>query len=154
NPLFRSDELRYVIEQGDVATLFFAPGFGDRASLAAVAGLPAGLLRRPPLLMRGGDSANTLAAVVAAGATVADVALERRQAQVSPSDAAQIQYPSGTTGFPKGALLSPRGIINNARLVAARAGIDAGDRYVTAMPFFHTGGCVIGVLLALCQGVT
>jgi len=166
NPLFRAAELRYVVEQGDVSTLFLWPGGGDRAPLAALEALPPGLLRRKPILLRGtadGVAAaqqprpgqvGTFAELVDAGSIVTDRDLDRRQAAVKPADAAQIQYTSGTTGFPKGAVLSHRSIINNARLVAARAGIGPGDRYITAMPFFHTGGCVIGVLLSFHQGAT
>lgn len=155
NPLFRADELRYIIEQGDVTTLFVSPGLGERAALGSLRALPPGLLRREPVIMRGAEAGfHALAAVAAEGESVADADLLGRQASVSPADVAQIQYTSGTTGFPKGAILSHRGIINNARLVAMRAEVQPDDRYITAMPFFHTGGCVIGVLLALCQGVT
>jgi fatty-acyl-CoA synthase len=65
---------------------------------------------------------------------------------VKPMDPAQIQYTSGTTGFPKGALLHHRGITNNARLVMERFEFREGDVYAHAMPFFHTGGCVCGAL--------
>jgi fatty-acyl-CoA synthase len=155
NPLFRSAELRYVIEQGQVTTLFLWPGGPDRAPIAALAELPSGLLRRQPILMRGrAEGLGAFADVLARGDGISDAELDRRQAEVKPRDPAQIQYTSGTTGFPKGALLSHHGIINNAALVAERAEIGAGDRYLTAMPFFHTGGCVLGVLLAFWQGAT
>jgi len=64
---------------------------------------------------------------------------------VSSADPAQIQYTSGTTGFPKGALLHHRGLVNNARLTMDGAGV-VGGGYLNPMPMFHTGGCVVGAL--------
>jgi fatty-acyl-CoA synthase len=64
----------------------------------------------------------------------------------SPDDAAQIQYTSGTTGSPKGAVLRHAGITDNAALYAERAGLLAGDVTVNPMPLFHTAGCVMSVL--------
>jgi fatty-acyl-CoA synthase len=62
---------------------------------------------------------------------------------VGPDDAAQIQYTSGTTGFPKGAVLRHRGITNNARFCAEILQADAGEVWVNPMPLFHTAGCVL-----------
>lgn len=64
----------------------------------------------------------------------------------SPGDPAQIQYTSGTTGFPKGAVLSHRGLTNNARLTLNRLGAREGDAYLNFMPMFHTAGCSIAML--------
>jgi fatty-acyl-CoA synthase len=75
-----------------------------------------------------------------------------RQASVRPLDPAQIQYTSGTTGFPKGAILLHRSILNNAMIVAHQWGLGSHDRYCNLMPFFHTAGCVIGVLGPLAAG--
>ena len=65
---------------------------------------------------------------------------------VEPGDAAQIQYTSGTTGFPKGALLHHRGIVNNSNMYTSRLEVREGDVYLNPMPLFHTGGCVQGAL--------
>src|SRR6185295_18613784 len=64
----------------------------------------------------------------------------------------QIQYTSGTTGFPKGALLTHRGLTNNSRYFAMIADIQAGDTVVNPFPMFHTAGCALGVLGALQAG--
>ena len=71
---------------------------------------------------------------------------------MSPDAPAQIQYTSGTTGFPKGAVLHHRGIVNNARLYTARLGLGPGNVYLSAMPLFHTAGCVMSVLGAFVRG--
>jgi len=65
---------------------------------------------------------------------------------VAPTDPAQIQYTSGTTGFPKGALLHHRGIVNNSNMYTSRLEVGEGDVYLNPMPLFHTGGCVQGAL--------
>jgi acyl-CoA synthetase (AMP-forming)/AMP-acid ligase II len=65
---------------------------------------------------------------------------------VAPDDIAQIQYTSGTTGFPKGAELTHRGLTNNARFYAERIKLAPGEVYVNPMPLFHTAGCAMGVL--------
>ncbi len=66
--------------------------------------------------------------------------------EVRPDEIAQIQYTSGTTGFPKGAELHHRGLTNNARFYAERIGLAPGEVYVNPMPLFHTAGCAMGVL--------
>ena len=71
---------------------------------------------------------------------------------VRPGDTAQIQYTSGTTGFPKGAQLTHRGLANNARLYARVIGAGPGDVWVNPMPLFHTAGCGLATLGALQTG--
>jgi fatty-acyl-CoA synthase len=67
--------------------------------------------------------------------------------EVQPGDPAQIQYTSGTTGPPKGAVLSHRGLVNNARLSYGRVlGMNRGEVFINPMPLFHTAGCVLGTL--------
>ncbi|TNE40043.1 MAG: AMP-dependent synthetase [Alphaproteobacteria bacterium] len=69
--------------------------------------------------------------------------------EVAPMDATMIQYTSGTTGFPKGALLHHRGLVNNGAHTLNRLGLTGGETWVSMMPLFHTAGCVLGVLGAL-----
>jgi fatty-acyl-CoA synthase len=66
--------------------------------------------------------------------------------EVMPAHPAQIQYTSGTTGNPKGALLNHRGLTNNSRYFAQRIRLQEGEVYGHAMPFFHTAGCVMATL--------
>jgi fatty-acyl-CoA synthase len=74
--------------------------------------------------------------------------------QPKPSDPVQIQYTSGTTGFPKGALLHHNGLLRNGIDTMARAGLQQGDSFVHSMPLFHTTGCAILVLGGLGTGCT
>lgn len=75
-----------------------------------------------------------------------------RLPDVGPDDSAQIQYTSGTTGFPKGAVLHHRGITNNGRFNAEILRAGPGDVWVNSMPLFHTAGCVC-LTLAPVQGL-
>ena len=173
NPAYRAQELEYVLQQGDVRALFLMAQVRDHDCLATLHSLvtpgtrngdvsserlpllrsvcllgtvPEGILeheRWRPTLFR---------EMVTAGSQISTDALRARQALVRPQDPAQIQYTSGTTGFPKGAILQHRSILNNAMLVARQWGLGPNDRYCNLMPFFHTGGCVIGVLGPLAAG--
>ena len=75
---------------------------------------------------------------------VAGSAAAQALPDVSPGDAAQIQYTSGTTGFPKGAVLSHRGLVNNARYYAGRCGVTERTTWINPMPMFHTSGRTCG----------
>ncbi|HEU5229847.1 MAG TPA: AMP-binding protein [Ktedonobacteraceae bacterium] len=175
NPVYRAAELEYVLKQGDVSALFFMARVRDHDCLQTVSSLTAPgkrngevagerlphlryvcLLGATPTEAEGenGWRPALFREMVAGGATVSEEALRERQAAVKPTDAAMMQYTSGTTGFPKGVVLSHRNILNNAAGFAHRWGSKQGDRGCTAMPFFHVGGCVLGVLGSLYPGAT
>jgi acyl-CoA synthetase (AMP-forming)/AMP-acid ligase II len=71
---------------------------------------------------------------------------------VRPEDTSQIQFTSGTTGFPKGAELRHGGLTDNARLFAQRADFHLGGRHCNPMPFFHCGGCVMATIGCVATG--
>src|SRR5581483_7899730 len=81
-------------------------------------------------------------------------ACKERQASVTPADPVMMQYTSGTTGFPKGVVLSHHNILNNAMAFANCWGTRQDDRGCTAMPYFHVGGCVLAVLGSIYAGST
>jgi fatty-acyl-CoA synthase len=83
---------------------------------------------------------------LAAGSTIGRAEFEARMSAVGARDIAQIQYTSGTTGKPKGVMLTHYGTVNNATLGGERAGYRDTDVMVSAMPFFHTAGCVCNVI--------
>jgi fatty-acyl-CoA synthase len=129
NPANRQRELDYVLHQSRAAGLFLVPeyrGF-DMAQAVLTARATAPELRE---VVSFTDWAEFLATSDAAKTLPA----------VAPGDPAQIQYTSGTTGFPKGALLHHRGIVNASRFVARGAGAADGAVWINAMPMFHIGG--------------
>ncbi|QDS34435.1 AMP-binding protein [Brevibacillus brevis] len=77
-----------------------------------------------------------------------------RQATLSPDDVINMQYTSGTTGFPKGVMLSHVNIVNNAVKVAECQRLGLMDKVCIPVPFFHCFGCVMGTLACVATGAT
>jgi fatty-acyl-CoA synthase len=135
NPAYRPRELDYVLRQSRAVGLFHVRGFRGNPMADAVAEV------RPKLpQLREVVEIERWDEFLACGSEAAALP------DVRPDDPAQIQYTSGTTGFPKGALLHHRGLTNNARLVSHRWDMREGDVYVHPFPFFHTAGCVLATL--------
>ena len=130
NPAYRPRELQYVLEQSGAVGLFMVREYRGNA-MAEIAAQVAGSV---PALREVIDleDATALYAGGSSGEALPDV---------RPDDPVQIQYTSGTTGFPKGVVLHHRGITNNARFSMARMGLRAGDTVLNFMPLFHTAGC-------------
>jgi fatty-acyl-CoA synthase len=139
NPALRPAELSYVLQNSRASGIFLVPEF--RSPMLAF--LEEARKELPGLreVVRFTDWATFMATAPAT----------ERLPDVSPDDAAQIQFTSGTTGAPKGALLHHRGITNNARFCADRVQARSGDVWLNTMPLFHTAGCVLGVLGALAK---
>lgn len=135
NPALRGGELRHVLANSGPQGLFMLPGYRGTDMQATLAGIRDGLpdLREVVLLT---EWERFLGTGTRRGALPG----------ATPGDAAQIQYTSGTTGTPKGAVLRHAGITDNAALYAERAGLLPGDVMVSPMPLFHTAGCVMSVL--------
>ncbi|GAC1589024.1 MAG: AMP-binding protein [Acidimicrobiales bacterium] len=135
NPAYRAAELEYVLRQSRASGIFLVPEFRGNPMERTLADVRPSLaeLRQAvsfvdwESFMRNGEPIQALPVVL-------------------PGDPAQIQYTSGTTGFPKGAYLHHRGIVNNARFTAQRQQVAEGDVWLNPMPLFHTGGCVLGAL--------
>src|SRR5580704_380875 len=79
-----------------------------------------------------------------------DIAARR----MAPEEVTNIQYTSGTTGSPKGVLLTHRNVLNNARVIADALRITERDRIVVPVPLYHCFGCVIGTMVSVVSGAT
>ena len=90
--------------------------------------------------------------LLAGGETVSDDELAARGATLDATDAINIQYTSGTTGFPKGATLSHRNLLNDASLCGAMCDYDETDRVCIPVPFYHCFGMVMGNLACAVHG--
>jgi fatty-acyl-CoA synthase len=129
NPAYKPGELKYVLEQSASAGIFLLPEFRGNPlaqSLEAVRSELPGL--REAIAFTDFD------AFLASGAPT------ELLPDVGPDDPVQIQYTSGTTGFPKGALLHHRGLTNNARMTLGRFDFAPGEAYVNPFPLFPPPG--------------
>jgi fatty-acyl-CoA synthase len=170
NPAYRPEELTYVLEQADVRILFTIDRFktsdyfamlyeavpelaestpgeldsGDFPKLRFVISLPehgaAGMISWEEMLRRGD--------------ALEPQALAARAPALSPDDPINLQFTSGTTGFPKGALLSHRNMLLNAYYFAEGLRITEQDRVCVPVQFYHCFGCVIGTLVSLIARAT
>jgi len=170
NPAYRGHELEYALEQSDTRALFLIDHFKSsdyfailNEAVPELAGSTPGELRSasfPELrwvVSLPDDAAPGMATwrdIVAAGATVTGDALHAREDAVDPEQAVNLQYTSGTTGFPKGVLLSHRNLLMNAFYVGAFQNLGPQDRVCVPVPFYHCFGCVIGTLCCVVHGVT
>src|SRR4051794_34617183 len=139
NPAFRSAEVAYVLQQSRSVGVVTAKEFRGTSMLATIEEIQADCpeLREIICFDQWGE---LLAAADDFAGALPDP---------SPTDPVMIQYTSGTTGFPKGALLHHRGLVNNGAHTADRAGLRDGEIAVGLCPLFHTAGCVITVLGAI-----
>lgn len=151
NPAYRTHELRYVLEQSGVATLISATRFKSSDYVAMVQEVRPDVVALQRVLFIGTDDWETLKA---AGAGVDDAELRRRGGTLTNRDPINIQYTSGTTGFPKGATLSHRNILNNGFFVTEQIRLQPGDRLCVPVPFYHCFGMVMGNLGCTTHGAT
>ncbi len=92
--------------------------------------------------------------VLRLGANISDDELLERERSLDVHDTVNMQYTSGTTGFPKGVMLTHYNIVNNARMVGDVMGLGSEDRLLIHVPFFHCFGCVMSTLNAVYHGAT
>ncbi|WLP89053.1 AMP-binding protein [Gordonia sp. NB41Y] len=129
NPAYRADELEYVLGQSGASGIFYQAEYRGVDLAAIVEQVTTAL---PAIRLAVPDAEWATYAERADPATVLP--------DVEASAPVQIQYTSGTTGFPKGALLHHKGIVNEATFVFERAGMGDGGVCVNAMPMYHIGG--------------
>ncbi len=149
NPAYRAHELAYVVEQSGMRMLVSATAYKTsdyramaQRALADCAGLARVVLIDDP----------TWDDLVAGGAQVSAEQLAQRAAGLTPDDPINIQYTSGTTGFPKGATLSHRNILNNGYFVGELCSYTHEDRIAIPVPLYHCFGMVMGNLAATSHG--
>src|SRR4051794_8968923 len=135
NPAYQPDELRYALEKSGVGLLVMATAMGERP-----AGVETVVLEED------------WAALLAGGAQVGDAELAAREASLDPDDPINIQFTSGTTGSPKGATLTHRNLLNNARFTGTVMAYTEADRMCVPVPFYHCSGMVVGTLSCAMHG--
>jgi fatty-acyl-CoA synthase len=146
NPSSRTPELRYVLRQAGVRLLVSAEKFRSSDYRTMIGEARPDCPQLSTVVFFGADWGELLArADRVPESALADL-------ELSPDDPINIQYTSGTTGFPKGATLSHHSILNNAYFVAGRQGWTAADRVCVPVPFYHCFGSVLGTLATMTHG--
>ena len=151
NPAYRTHELEYVLNQAGITLLVAARSFktSDYAAMIDEVRPRCGALRQVVLI-----GSPEWDALVEAGLGGDRDELARVQATLTPDDPINIQYTSGTTGFPKGATLSHHNILNNGYFVGSGCGYTDDDRVCVPVPFYHCFGMVMGNLACTAHGAT
>ncbi len=162
NPAYRSRELKYVLEQSDAAALFLTRGVQDadflqvlRDAVPELAEAPEGEISSEGLpflknvVLMGGEAPEGGSVVgfedfLRGAAGVEEV--RERQATLAADEVINMQYTSGTTGFPKGVQLTHANIVKNAFYIGECMKLGPEDRVCIPVPFFHCFGCVLGTL--------
>ncbi len=149
NPAYRSHELEYVLNQAGIKLIVAANSFktSDYAGMIAEAGPKCPALEHVVLL-----DGPEWPSMLEIGRKADRAPLAKRQAELSADDPINIQYTSGTTGFPKGATLSHHNILNNGYFVGELCNYTEADKICIPVPFYHCFGMVMGNLAATSHG--
>ncbi len=142
NPAYQKRELKYVLEQSRAEAIYYVEEFRGNPMKEIADAVCAEI---PAIKHRIVMTDHRAFYDGGGGVELPDV---------SPREAVQIQYTSGTTGFPKGAVLHHHGLLQNGVDTMTRAGVRRGDLLVHNMPLFHTTGCAILVLGSIGVGAT
>jgi fatty-acyl-CoA synthase len=148
NPAYKTAELGYALRQSGVSVLLHSSGFRKTDYKGMVAEVRDDLpdLRVTLVLEYDWEM------LIQAGAHVSLRVLEEREKALSFDDPINIQYTSGTTGFPKGATLSHHNVLNNGFFVGEALRLTHEDRVCVPVPFYHCFGMVMGNLGATTHG--
>ena len=150
NPAYRTQELEYALRQSGTSLLIHARTFRNADYRAMVEEV------RPRCPELRGTLAleDEWAALLQSAERVSREALEQREAVLQFDDPINIQYTSGTTGFPKGATLSHHNILNNGYFIGEALRYSEADRVCIPVPFYHCFGMVLGNLACTTHGAT
>ena len=151
NPAYRTEELRYALDQSGCRALVAAKVFKTSDYGAMIAEVRPSLPDLEHVILLDTQDWDDL---LAAGDTVSPDELADRGQSLTNLDPINIQYTSGTTGFPKGATLSHRNLLNNGYFLGEGFRYTEADRVCIPVPFYHCFGMVIGNLANLTHGTT
>jgi acyl-CoA synthetase (AMP-forming)/AMP-acid ligase II len=164
NTRWKGEEAAYLLSASKAAVLVTTVGFlgSDTVGMLAAAGTPLPHLRRIVLLEGSASPENAPGnaelehwpAFLARAKKISTAAAAERQRNVRPNDTSDILFTSGTTGRPKGVIMTHAQTVRQFREWSEFAGLRAGDRYLIVNPFFHMFGYKAGWLASLMQGAT
>jgi fatty-acyl-CoA synthase len=151
NPAYRTHELGYVLQQAQISVLVSAPEFKGSSYREMVDTVRGTCPALREVLFLGDPEWDQL---IATGRAADRRLLGEREAELSADDAINIQYTSGTTGFPKGATLTHHNLLNNGYFVGEGCGYTEADRVCIPVPYYHCFGMGMGNLACTSHGAT
>ena len=151
NPAYQTEELRYALSQSGCRALVSATGFKSSNYAAMITEVRDSLPDLEHVVLLDTPEWDEF---IASGDEVGPDVLPARGASLSNTDPVNIQYTSGTTGFPKGATLSHRNLLNNGYFLGLGFRYTTADRVCIPVPFYHCFGMVIGNLANLTHATT
>ncbi|MDR3176723.1 MAG: AMP-binding protein [Desulfovibrio sp.] len=170
NTSYRDHELEYFLKQSDCDVLFMVDVHKDHDYLKILESVAPDLHDSPPEALKLASfpclrrvinmgeervrGLHCLKDVTGLAPGVSDAEYAARKALVSPHDVVQMQYTSGTTGFPKGVMLSHVNILNNGWWIGQNMRFTEQDRLCLCVPLFHCFGTVLGVMASVCHRTT
>jgi fatty-acyl-CoA synthase len=149
NPAYRAHELGFVVQQSGMRLLVTAAAHRGADHLAMIEQVRHECPALHEVVVIGQDSWRRL---IDLGGRLDHHQLDERQGTLGCDDPINIQYTSGTTGFPKGATLSHHNILNNGYFVTERIAVTEVDRICIPVPMYHCFGMVMGVIGAVSHG--
>jgi fatty-acyl-CoA synthase len=149
NPAYRTSELAYVLNQSGCRALVAAKAFKTSDYAAMIEEVRPGIRSLEKVILLDSPGWDGL---IAGAAAVSDETLGERMAGLQFDDPINIQYTSGTTGFPKGATLSHHNILNNGYFIGEACRYSEADRVCIPVPFYHCFGMVLGNLACTTHG--
>jgi fatty-acyl-CoA synthase len=151
NPAYRTKEVEYALNQSGCRMLIAAPSFKTSDYVAMIEEVRPNLTALESTIYLGSQEWDAL---LADADRVTPAALAERSASLDADDAINIQYTSGTTGFPKGATLTHHNILNNGFFVGELCNYTENDKVCIPVPFYHCFGMVLGNLACTTHGAT
>jgi fatty-acyl-CoA synthase len=148
NPAYKTAELEYVLRQSGTSVLLFAKAFRT----SDYVGMLSEVRGRCPDLRVAFVLDDDWASLEGNAAHVSDDTLAQRERVLQFDDPINIQYTSGTTGFPKGATLTHHNVLNNGYFVGGTLGLTCADKVCIPVPFYHCFGMVLGNLACTTHG--
>ncbi|MBI2996436.1 MAG: AMP-binding protein [Candidatus Melainabacteria bacterium] len=157
NPALKSHELEYILKQGDITTLFITEYFKGQSMIEVLknveASHPTSLRKVITIRAKNHPEYIRWEDLTQLSKSISCEDLIECESNLSPSDIVNIQYTSGTTGFPKGAQLTHYGILNNAYFCGVNMNLLEKDSICIPVPLYHCFGCVLGTLVAVNFGI-
>ena len=170
NTSYKSSELEYILGQSDSTSLFMVGSFKGTDYVETLSNIVPEISESEPgklsslklpflknIIFIGGETPTGMLnfdSIIKMGEGVADAELDAIEASLDCHETINMQYTSGTTGFPKGVMLTHYNLVNNGFQIGECMKFTERDRLCIPVPFFHCFGCVLGVMVCVTHGST